>query len=165
MIRRLDPIADESLLRESFAWDRNAPQWYKDQDSVFGPQDVDDFLTMLKEPNHILIGIFDVGMIGLLVLEHVAQDVFNAHLWAKRKAPFNVLAEGAYQVIQDFLRMGMKEGVVWVGEKNVGVRKLCDNIGFQHDGICMFKGSYRNRLIKWLRYSVKAKAVELEVAA
>jgi hypothetical protein len=164
MLKRLTS-EDSELLREAFFWTQDAPKWHRDMDSTFGPDNVEDFLVMLAEPENILIGIFNPDFVGLLIIACAGNDIFNAHLCAKRGTDLNVLAEGAYQAVQDFLRMGMKEGFCWVAEKNLAVRKLCDNIDFRHEGVVMYRGTYKGKLIKWLRYSIRAKANEMEIAA
>jgi hypothetical protein len=172
-LRRLYLETDELLLREVFTWQQNAPQWFQQMDSVFGPRDVCDFLKAIAEPGVILIGIFQrVGFrfighdfIGLIIVAEAGEDVFNSHLCAKRGASPKTLAHAAAQVVNDFIAMGMKQGFCWVAEKNRAVRRLCSTIGFQHEGIVMYKGTYRGRVIKWLRYSIKAEAKESAVAA
>lgn len=163
MLRRLDPVSDRELLREAFAWTADTPSWHRDMDSVFGPETADEFLEMAAET--ILVGIFDSSIIGLIIIAPAGKDVFNSHLCAKRDAPLNMLAASAAQVMNDFLGLGMKEGFCWVAEKNRSVRSLCDTIGFQHEGVVMYKGVYKNRLIKWLRYSVRPEVKQVEIAA
>ena len=163
MIKRLDPITDESLLRTAFEWDAKYPSWFKQSSTVFGANDVNVFLDRLRDC--ILIGIFDSELVGLLILKQVIPHHFEADLCAKRGTDLNVLTKGVYQVIRDFLKMGMQEGFCLVAEKNLAIRKLCGNMGMTHDGCCVFKGTYRNRVIKWMRYSIKPEAVQMEQAA
>lgn len=173
MIRRLDPIADKSLLLTAFTWQQDTPRWYQDMDAVFGPEDVDDFLKMCAEPENILVGIFQKfglriithELIGVVIAAAAGKDVFNSHLMAKRGASLETLIEGANQVTQDFVRLGMVEGFCWVAEKNAAVRKLCSTIGMAHEGITMYRGAYHGRVIKWLRYSIRAEAQAVEIAA
>ena len=163
MIRRLDTKSDESLLRETYSWDEGTPEWYRDMSRVFGPDDVEDFLKMAEK--NILVGIFDPEFIGLLILESTLPHCFEAHLCARRGARLGVLIEGTARVINDFLNMGMREGFCWVASKNSAIKKLCEQIGMAHDGIVMYRGVYRGKLIKWQRYSVIPLAQEIEVAA
>lgn len=165
MICRLDPITDEALLREAFAWQRDAPKWFQQMDATFGPDNVDDFLKAIAEPGVILVGIFQDGFIGLIIVAEAGRDVFNSHLCAKRGASLEALAQAAAQVTSDFLQLGMKHGFCWVAEKNRAVQRLCSTIGFQYEGICMYRGTYRGRVIKWLRYSIRAEAKEAAIAA
>lgn len=163
MIKRLYADVDEGLLREAFSWNEGVPTWVSDMDAVFGPQDADDFIKALS--NTILIGVFTPDFCGLLILEPSGQDVFAAHLCAKRRTPLNILTEAASRAIDDFLALGMVEGFCWVAEKNYSVRRLCGTIGMTHEGIVMYRGTYKNKLIRWLRYSVKAQAVSKAIAA
>lgn len=165
MNRRLDPIADEPLLRECFAWDREAPSWYQDMDQVFGPGNINDFLAMTKEPLNILIGVFNSEFVGLIVIACAAQDIFEAHLWAKRGTEIGVLVEGTEKTIQDFFSMGMKEAFCLVAERNKPIQTLCASLGFRYEGVCMYRGLYKGRVIKWLRYSIREEARQLEQAA
>lgn len=165
MIKRLDPIEDEALLRQAFAWTAECPQWQVDMDIVFGPSDVEDFLRMVVEPENVLVGIFSPEFVGLIIVASAGKDVFNSHLCAKRGSDLGVLAQGAYQVTQDFLKMGMQEGFCFVAERNLAIRNLCDTIGFKWEGVVMYRGAYRGRLIKWLKYSIRPEAKQLEIAA
>lgn len=162
-LKRLNTFDDEGFLRIAFSWNIGVPTWVSDMDSVFGPQDADDFIKACE--TNILVGIFNPDFCGLLILEPSGKDVFAAHLCAKRGTPLSVLTAAASRVIDDFLALGMVEGFCWVAEKNLAVRRLCDTIGMTHEGILMYRGTYKGFLIKWMRYSVKAQAVSQAVAA
>lgn len=160
MIKRLDPIANESLLREAFSWDREAPSWFRQMDSIFGPDDVDDFLKGAQDLANVYLGVFQPSghiahypLVGVIILTLVSNNRYTAHLCACRGARVEVLAQAAIQVKEDMFNLGMNEVFVFVAEKNRGVRKLCEIIGLQEDGITMYKGSYRGRVIKWIRMS------------
>jgi len=164
-LRRLYPETDELLLREAFYWDQGKPSWYLQMDQVFGPDDVDGFLAMLAEANDIIVGIFDAELIGLLVVAAAGKDTFNSHLWAKRGSDVKALTQGINQVVRDFLGMGMKEGFAFIAEKNLAVRQLCDNIGFRFEGVCMYRGTYKGKVIRWMKYSIRPEAQQMEMAA
>ena len=165
MIRRLDPVSDEHLLREAFAWDKNRAQWYSEMDAVFGPPDADDFIKTAHEPLNMFIGIFDPEFVGVVIVARASEWVFNTHLLAKRGVALETLVSGASQLRTDLFEMGAVEVFCYVAEKNRAVRKLCGELGMQHEGITMYRGSYRGRVIKWLKYSVRREILAMELAA
>lgn len=164
MIRRLDPDKDESLLREAFSWDQGKPSWYRQMDRVFGPDNVEDFLKLINDPLNAFIGIFNPQLVGLIVVALASKDRYAAHLWAKRGTGLPVLVEAGCQVLNDMFGLGMVEGFVYVAEKNRTVRRLCEAIGFSEDGIVMYRGTYRGKIIKWIRLSC-SRQVEQRIAA
>lgn len=149
MLRRLEPT--DPLLHEAFHWDDDAPPWFRTANTVFGANDEEAFLSR----DAIFIGVFDDELIAVIVLTMVAPHVFSADLLARRRADIAAIAAGAARVISDFLSMGMKLGFCWVAEKNLGVRKLCDTLNMRHEGLRMYKGVYRGRMICWTLYSIQ----------
>lgn len=159
--RRLDPVKDEHLLREAYLWDKGAPTWYRDMDSVFGPENVEDFLKTTHDPDSVFIGVFrQIGLrmirhelVGVIILAYAGERRYAAHLCAKRGANLETLAQAAIQVKEDMFDLGMIEVFVFVAERNKGVLNLCRLIGLVEDGVVMFKGTYRKKLIRWIRLS------------
>jgi hypothetical protein len=152
---------DSELLREAFNWDRDAPPWFQAANTAFGANDLDVFLAR----DAVFIGVFDTELIAVIVLTMIAPHIFRADLLAQRRADTVTIAAGASIVISDFLSMGMKFGYCWVAEKNLGVRKVCGSIGLTHNGLTLYRGSYRGRDIKWLCYSIQPIAATTEIAA
>jgi hypothetical protein len=164
VIRRIDPVVNEDLLREAHSWDKDAPDWYRSCDKVFGPT-MDEFLAQTKAEDQIDIGIFAPEFCGLISLTRRAAGIYEAHLRARRRTPLEPLALAGRQVIDDLLGMGMETGYVFVAEKNRPVRKLCCMMGMQPDGIAIYRGSYKGRVVQWLRYSVEREAIAVSRAA
>lgn len=164
MIRRLTSD-DADLLREAWEWDASRPSWYKQMDKVFFSASVEDFITMLDDWHYCLIGVFENDLIAIIIVEWKDNGQFEGHLVARRHANVGLIALAAEHVLYDMLDFGLEEASVWVAEKNAGVAKLCARIGLLPDGVVMYKGSYRGRLIKWLRHSVTREELLTRKAA
>jgi RimJ/RimL family protein N-acetyltransferase len=154
IIRRLDPVNDESLLRRAFEWDADAPRWYADSDAVCRPP-LDVYLNMTRDENQVDIGVFDEGeMIGLVTFDHKVNGVAEVRFSAKRGAQIEMLTKAAYQLRHQFFSLGMNAGVVWIAKRNRQIVKLCEVIGFVRDGT-MCRGVYHrprgDRPIEWVR--------------
>lgn len=164
MIRRLT-VKDVGLLREAWNWDHGRPSWYVAMDSVFNGGTVDDFIESVEHPATVAIGVFDPLLTAIVIIEHHGSGLFEGHLMAKRGASPAVLVTVIEQLLHDLLDYGLTEACCWIAEKNRSVRKLCANIGFQPDGVSMYKGAYRGRVIRWLRYSIQREQLTAAKAA
>lgn len=160
IIRRLDPIADECLLRESFEWDAYSPDWYSTSDAIFRPDAIDDYLKMTRNDNQVDIGVFNGEMIGLVTFDHKGNGIAEVRLAAKRAASLELLTDAAFQLRHQFFSFGMKAGIVWIAKRNRPIIRLCESIGFVRDGLTMYRGVYHrqkldgsflNRPILWVR--------------
>lgn len=163
MIRRLT-TADAQLVREAYGWDAGRALWYRQMDKVFNAGTVEDLLTRLADKHHAFIGVFDPTLSAVVIVQcHGSQ--FEGHLMARRDASVGLLSVTIQSLLCDLLELGLTEAFVWVAEKNRGVRKLCSTIGFQPDGLVMYKGTYHQRVIKWLRYSIQREQILMAQAA
>ena len=162
MIRRLT-IEDANLLREAWQWDESRPSWFKQMDNVFNSGTVDDLVAQVEKS--AFIGIFSPQLSAIIIVEQHAGGSYEAHLMAQRGVDPAVIIAVGQQLIYDMLDYGLSEAVVWIAEKNRSIRKLCANIGFQPDGVTMYKGAYRGRVIKWLRYSIQREQLITSKAA
>ena len=164
MIRRL-ATNDADLLRQAYAWDEGRPAWYRQMDNVFNSGTVDDLIEQLNEPTTVFIGLFDPHLSAVIIVEWKGDGLFEGHLMAKRGADIALIAATIQQVTRDLLDYGVREACCWVAERNIGVRKLCAIMAFQPDGVAMWRGSYRGRAIKWLRYVIRREQVEIVTQA
>lgn len=155
IIRRLNPVDDELLLRQAFSWDANAPRWYTDSDSVCRPT-LDAYLRMTYDETQVDIGVFNEReMVGLVTFDHKLNGIAEVRFSAKRGAGIDLLTKAAYQLRHQFFSIGMEAGVVWVAKRNRQIVKLCEVIGFIRDGLTIHRGVYRrpkgDRPIEWVR--------------
>jgi len=165
MIRRLQLPDDEPLLREASRWDARHPSWYRDMDKVFNSGTEDDFIALAQNSTNAMIGVFDNNsLIGVILVQMPEPYIHEGHLLARRGADKLLLTTALVTTISDLFNLGMVEAFCWVAERNTPVRQICDRIGMIHDGVVMWRGSYRGRVIKWLRYSIRREWV-MEVAA
>jgi len=162
LIRRLTHN-DDALLREAFHWDVDRPTWYTQMDRVFSWGGEEGFVRLLDDRRNVLIGVFNPELIAVIIVVLEDYGLFTAHLCAKRNADVDLIVQAAQTVLYDLLEFDLRELYVWVAEKHRSLKRLCSMIGMERDGIRMFKGSYRGRLICWHRYSIHVE--RLEVAA
>lgn len=160
MIRRLLLPDDEHLLREAYQWDEQRGEWYRAVDRVFNSGTEDKFVEKAHDLRNAFVGVFEQDkMIALILVETPAPLFHEAHLAARRGADSTKVVAAAVQLASDLLNMGAIQISVWVAEKNRPVKQICDRIGFTHDGVVMWKGAYKGRVIKWLKYSIHREVI------
>ncbi len=163
MIRRL-VRGDEDLLREAWGWTNGSPAWFRDADQVFNRVAL-NAEDQLADTSKWLIAVFDHELEAVVIVDRKGSGQFEGHLMARRNANAELIASAISCVLLDLLNCGLTEAYCWVAEKNRGVRNICNQIGLRPDGIVMWKGSYRGRVIKWLRHSIRCEDLLMENAA
>ena len=162
MIRRLRQ-SDTDLLREAYRWDRGRPSWYIEMDRVFNGGSEDDFIAQLDDPQRAFIGVWDNDdhFTAVILIRHHGSGRYEGHLMARKGTDAQLVSVAIQSLLHDLLDYGLVEAHCWVAERNIGIRRLCANIQFQPDGVSMWRGSYRNRVIKWQRYSIQREQIQL----
>jgi hypothetical protein len=158
MIRRLN-IDDTELLREACRWDMGRPSWYMQMDAVFNSGTEDDLMAQLGDFSKAFIGVWDEGEFTAVVIIEQQGEQAEGHLMARTGTDPHLLEVVIGQLLDDLFNLGLREACCWIAERNTSVRKLCDNIGFRPDGYSMYKGAYRGRVIRWLRYCIQRAQV------
>lgn len=148
MIRRLDPVEDAALLDEAHHWDDDAPRWRKDCEVVFGG---DKWET---SDRRIHVGIFDDELCAVVHMDLVAKRTYEAHIAVRRGTAVSKLVDPIASIISQMYFYGMVSGFVWLPAFNTAILQLCKAVGFEHDGVVMFKGVTHNRPIEWKRLSL-----------
>jgi hypothetical protein len=154
-LQRLNPATDVDLYDQMRSWDETAPRWLRDMDAAF----------ICRGEDEIHIGVYEESLIAVITLTRHAAGIYEAHLRAARGTSLTTLAIAALSVQRQLWTIGAKLIFVYVGERNKPVRQLCDNIGFQPDGIVVYKGSSHGRIVKWVRYSSIRPSMAAERAA
>lgn len=147
-IRRLDPVLDELLLDEAHGWDRDAPRWRKDCEVVFGGE------KWTTNDRRIHVGIFSDELCAVVHMDLVAKRTYEAHIAVKRSTDVDQLVDPISSIIEQMYGYGMLTGFVWLPAFNTAILRLCRAVGFEHDGVVMFKGTTHNRPIEWWRLSL-----------
>jgi hypothetical protein len=164
MMRRLTKD-DEALLREAFRWDAERPQWYREMDRAFTWGDEDQFVALVSDSRYVLIGLFDSYLVAIIIIVLEGYGLFAVHLCASRDADAGMIVVAVRALIEDLLAYDLIEFYGWVAEKHRGLKQICSRIGLSPDGIRMYKGKYRGRLIKWERWSIKREQLVAAKAA
>lgn len=152
-------------MREAWSWDAEKPLWFRQADTIFNKGTVADWVAQLADNRRWLIGVFSPGLEAVVVVERHGNGQFEGHLTARRHADVQMITTTITYLLHDLLDMGMIEAFCWIAEKNRSVRNLCSTIGFRPDGIVMYRGAYRGRVIKWIRYSVQVEEIPAQNAA
>lgn len=150
-IRRLNPVDDESLLREAYLWDRAKPDWYQQMDAVYGPDNFNAYIAAAKGEQRIDIGVFAPELIGVFVLSERTPDNFEVHVMAKRGTDNQILINAAYQIRHQLFQQGAKSISGWVASRNKPLLQLAFMVGFVRTHLTMLKGAYRERVINWIQ--------------
>lgn len=176
MMRRLRLPDDEVLIREAYRWDEDRPRWWREMDHVFNSGTEDDFVEKAHNPSTAFIGVFETdetsytpSMIALIIVETPAPFIHEGHLSVKRGADTVKVATACITLISDLFGLGMTQAIVWVAERNIGVRRLCVTLGLQPDGVSQWRGACHRKTgskpIKWLRHSINRQQIEVGKAA
>ena len=153
------------MLREAYHWDDDRPRWYQDMDRVFNGGGETEFLSLLNDKRNVLVGVFDPELTAIIMVVLEGYGVFESHLLARRGANAETIVIAAHSILYDLLEFDLQELYVWVAKRHISVKRLCDNIGLLPDGVRMFKGQYRGRLIEWERRSIRRENLLAEKAA
>lgn len=164
MIRRLTPD-DADLLREACAWDEDRPLWYRQMDAVFNSGPVEQLIEKLGNATYWFVGVFNPALEAIVIVENHGQGLFEGHLMARRGANGELIAATIQQLLYDLTDCGLGEAFVWVAARHLSVRQICSSIGLVPDGIVMYKGAYRGRVIRWLRHSIRREELLIAKAA
>ena len=156
-MRRLDPEADEVLVREAVGWLDAAPRWCRDADAAWGTEDADAYLKQMREEPQADFGVFEAGeLTAVVTVSLCGKGIYNSHLMARRGARPEAIAACIKALMVRLFEEGMRESWNWVAARNAGVRRLLEAVGMVRDGVSRFKGQSHGRPIEWLRYSVRA---------
>jgi hypothetical protein len=85
---------------------------------------------------------------GCSLSGHCGSGVFNVHVSAKRGASVDVMLEAACMLRDHLFKTGAQVLHGWVARFNRGVIRLGEHAGFHRDGVRMFKGECRGRVIE-----------------
>ena len=158
---QLHRIRDPELLRLAWNWDEGRPDWFRQMDAVFSQGSVESLISQLSDPQKAFIGVFNPDLSAVVIIE-MKGNVFEGHLMAAPHADAEDIVEAITQLSYQMLDFGMREIVVWVAEKNRPVRRICERANLYPDGVVMFKGAYRRRVIRWLRHSITREQLNAE---
>jgi hypothetical protein len=155
-LRRLDPEADEGLIREACDWLDAQPLYFKNADAAWGREDADTYLRLMRERPQIDHGVFLNGrMVAVITVTMEGLGVYNSHLMVKRGSDPLAIAQAGAWVFEQLRERGMREGWAWLASKNWGARRVLELIGLRQDGVEQIKGQSHGQPIHWLRYSVR----------
>jgi hypothetical protein len=158
-MRRLDPDADEQLIREAVGWIKSAPRWFKDADAAWGAEDADTYLEQMRTDAQADFGVFKGGdFIAVLTVSLEGKGIYNSHLMARRGADAGAIAAAVASLMRQMFGAGMLEAWLWLARRNYGVRRILEAVGMRRDGVTRFKGQSHGKPIEWLRYSVRRAA-------
>jgi hypothetical protein len=149
-IRRLSVEEDFKLFREVYRWDRDYPRWYKDAEKVARLK----FRTFIEQAKERAdIGVFDPEFTGLISVIKRTPEIYEGHVWARRKTSVETLAWAVFNVRESLEKeLGMRAAYVWVVKRNRPVRKLCTMAGLMADGAKLIDGESHGKPITWVRH-------------
>lgn len=158
-LRRLDPLRDKELVRESLAWIKDEPRWFRDGDEVWGTEDFKAHLANMMTQARADVGVFEgKSLIAVINVSLVGKDVYNVHLMAKRGVNAESLIVAALNVKKELFGNGAREVWAWPEKRNKGVQRILEAIGMVRDGVELIKGQSHGRPITWTRYWTRCEA-------
>ncbi len=150
MIRILDEKKDIDLLRIAWKWEAAAPQWFRSASQAV-KETFEDFIVKAK--GELLIGVFEDEIKAVLRISEGNQ----LHLYVKKGSISAEKLLIAFESIKVYLvNHGITKFSGWIPKRNRHVIAIYKALGFTHDGVRCWQGSYeRNgerKPCEWLLY-------------
>jgi hypothetical protein len=134
-VRKLDTEGDKSLLREASGWASEYPDWYVKA----GHED-----HINNDEENIHIGIFDGHHVLFALYTFVNRNTeVDVHLVVKRGATLEGLIEPSKRLLDELIEKGVRKITALVYGKNLGVKRLCEEVGLKHVGSSQGWSEYR----------------------
>lgn len=161
-LRALDPDRDVDLFREAHNWIFEAPPWLRQAENIVaginGCDTWEGYLKAAYSPKECNVGLFDGIMLALFTIQSEGDGCFQVHVNAKPHADTLMLMAAAMQIKQWLFDRGANEVFGFVAERNRPLRRFAEQVGFKFSGVSIFKGSMRDRPIRWMRYAAFREA-------
>jgi hypothetical protein len=161
-LRTLDPKADEQLFREAYDWIFEAPPWLRQAENIVaginGCDSWEGYLKAAFSPKEFNIGLFHGIMLALFTIQREDNASFQVHVNAKPHAPAGEMIAASIQLRNALFAQGATEIFGFIAERNRPLRRFAEMAGFKFSGVSIFKGSMRDRPIRWMRYTVLREA-------
>ena len=168
-LRGLDPDRDQQLFREAYDWIFVAPKWLRQAENIVaginGCDSWEGYLKAAQDPKEVNIGLFGESMEALFTIQNEGDGCFQVHVNAKPHgrrihrahlqgwtAPTGEMIAAAIQLRDTLFAQGANEIFGFIAERNRPLRRFADLAGFNFSGVSIFKGSMRDRPVRWLRY-------------
>jgi hypothetical protein len=157
-LRALDPDRDQQLFREAYDWIFEAPPWLRQAENIVaginGCDSSEGYLKAAQDPKEVNIGLFGTEMQALFTIQNEGDGCFQVHVNAKPNAPAGEMIAAAIQLRDTLFSQGAIEIFGFIAERNRPLRRFAEFAGFKFSGVSIFKGSMRDRPIRWMRYVV-----------
>lgn len=164
-LRALDPDTDQHLFREAYDWIFEAPKWLRQAENIVaginGCDSWEGYLKAAYSPQECNVGLFsDFSgiMQALFTIQSEGDGCFQVHVNARPHAETSMLVAAAIQLKEWLFQAGAKEVFGYVAERNRPLKKFAEQVGFKFSGVSIFKGSMRDRPIRWMRYTALREA-------
>lgn len=157
-LRALDPERDQQLFREAYDWIFEAPLWLRQAENIVaginGCDSWEGYLKAAYSPKEVNIGLFHGIMLALFTIQNEGDGCFQVHVNAKPGSPAGEMIAASIQLRDTLFAQGATEIFGFIAERNRPLRRFAELAGFKFSGVSIFKGSMRDRPIRWLRYCV-----------
>jgi len=161
-LRALDPRSDAHLFRQAYDWIFEAPEWLRQAENIVaginGCDSWEGYLKAALDPKEVNIGLFGQSMVALFTIQNEGEGCFQVHVNAKPNAPAGEMVAAAIQLRDTLFAQGASEIFGFIAERNRPLRRFAELAGFKFSGVSIFKGSMRDRPIRWMRYTVLREA-------
>lgn len=161
-LRALDPDRDQDLFRQAYDWIFEAPPWLRQAENIVaginGCDSWEGYLKAAYSPKECNVGLFDGIMLAMFTIQSEGDGCFQVHVNTKPGAPAGVVAAAAAQLRDNLFAQGATEIFGFIAERNRPLRRFAEVVGFKFSGVSIFKGTMRDRPIRWMRYTVLREA-------
>lgn len=156
-LRALNPDTDQDLFREAYDWIFEAPKWLRQAENIVaginGCDSWEGYLKAAYSPQECNVGLFSGIMLALFTIQSEGDGCFQVHVNAKPHADTLMLMAAAMQLKEWLFDHGAREVFGFIAERNRPLRRFAERAGFKFSGVSIFKGSMRDRPIRWMRYT------------
>jgi hypothetical protein len=156
----MDAERDAEDLRIAWGWMDSSPRWFRESLATW-KETLDEFIEDAER--EMIYGIYLEGEITAVIrFIPDKNQMFDLHLYAKRKTPFDVLLQGCRSIKAYLFDKGVKGLYGWINTRHRGVIRLYRELGFTDNGARETKGEAHGRPLEWMNFvSVNEKVIDL----
>ena len=142
-------------INESFAariWEieRTFPEWFKACNAVWTP-DYDSYLAFFRNCSEVY-GMFSGEELAAVVYLEIEGERVNIHVSVISETDRKFIIAFFCSLLKKKGAEGVRDYRAWIFEKNRGLKKIAEEVGFIKTGLKLYKGVSKNSPIRWFEF-------------
>jgi len=140
------------LLRTAYNWQYDAPAWFQYCANVWKESEAE---YLANAPNELHYGVFDNDdLVASVRLIEVVPYAMILHFSVKRQTTLNNLLEQLIAIKHHVINSPVQVLFGYIPSFNRGTINLYKQLGFTDTGARCYKGVWKGKSIKWLRFEL-----------